>query len=268
MVQRTAAASPRRKQAPSQYQITAVDKALEVLEAFQGKEEMTLEEICRATDLPKSTTFRILSTLEAREYVVRGSEERRYRLGMKLFVLGQTLLEQSSVRRLARPHMSRLSERYGETVNLGVLSGPDVLYVDTIDSHRPFRVTEAPGSRSPVYVTALGKAIAAHLPAAEQERIVSQQSFKPLTHSTITDPAQFMAELSQVALQGFAVDNEEGEVGVRCVAAPIRGSTGYAVASISLSAPAVRLSDHDLVGVAAEVGSACLEVSRNLGFRS
>lgn len=267
-MQRTDAHCRREKPLPNRYEITAVAKALEVLEAFQTKEEMTLEEVCRATDLPRSTTFRILSTLEARGYVERGSEERRYKLALKLLTVSQSLLEQNPVRRLARPHMSRLSHLYGETINLGVLSGPDVVYIDIIDSHRPFRVTEAPGSRSPVYVTALGKAIAAHLPGPQLERLISQQSFAPLTANTITDPARFRAEVERVAQQGYAVDDGEGEAGVRCIAAPIRGADGFAVASISLSAPAVRFTDCEVLPVAQRIKGACLEISRSLGFRA
>jgi DNA-binding IclR family transcriptional regulator len=260
-------ADPQREQEPTnRYEITAVAKALDVLEALQSGEEMTLEQIFSAADLPKSTTFRILSTLESRGYVERGSDERRYKLAMKLLDLSRPLMDRNPVRRLALPQMRRLSNLYGETINLGMLSGPDVIYIDIIDSHHPFRVTEAPGSRSPIYSTALGKAIAAFLPRGDLERIISQQSFRKLTETTITTKERFMSELRLVAVRGYAMDDGEGEAGVRCVAAPIRGAGGYPIAAISLSAPAIRFSGDEAIPVAQEIGRACHEISGHLGF--
>lgn len=238
-----------------------------MLECLQSADTMTLEQICAATALPKSTAFRILSTLEGRGYIERGADDRRYRLSLKLLALTQNLMERNPLRRLALPYMRNLSNRFGETINLAVLSGKDVLYVDIIDSHHPFRVTESPGSRSPVYVTALGKALAAYLPPADQDWVISQQPFTRLTPTTIVSADDFRQALAEVRQQGYAIDEGEAEAGIRCVAVPILDPGGYPVAAISLSAPAARFSREMAQEAAAVIQAACLEVSRQLGYR-
>jgi DNA-binding IclR family transcriptional regulator len=251
----------------SPYEISVVNKALDVLEALQHVDESTLQEIARVTGLPKSSCFRLLVTLESRGYVERGTEEKRYRLTLQLAEMSKRLLSKNPVRRLSLSYMRVLFEEIGETVNVAVLSGSDVLYVDTIESRHPFRVTESPGSRSPVYITALGKAMAAHLPAAELEQLLEQQSFKLLTPRTITDRAAFLESLQQVRRWGYALDDEEAEVGVRCVAAPVLGPGGYPLAALSISAPAARLSITELDPVITAVKIACRSISEQMGYR-
>lgn len=251
----------------SPYGVSAAEKALDVLEAMHDADERTLLEIAERTGLPKSSCFRLLCTLEARGYVERGTAEKRYRLTLKLVEISQRLLSQNPVRRLAMPQMQQISERFGETVNLAVLSGGDVLYIDTLESRRPFRVTESPGSRSPVYVTALGKAMAAHLEPTELERLLERQSFRARTPRTITSRDRYLECLKQVRRDGFALDDEEVEVGVRCVAAAILGPGGYPVAAISISAPAARFELTELEHVGRAVAVACRTISEQIGYR-
>jgi DNA-binding IclR family transcriptional regulator len=255
------------KETRSPYAVSAVDKALDILEAMQDAEERTLQDLAERSGLPKSSCFRMLSTLEARGYVERGTAEKRYRLTFKLVEISHRLLSRNPVRRLAMPQMQLLSERFGETVNLAVLSGGDVLYVDTLESSRPFRVTESPGGRSPAYLTALGKAMAAHLALGDLDRLIEQQSFRRQTPHTITSREQYLDCLEHVRRVGYAQDDEEAELGVRCVAAPILGPGGYPVGAISISAPAARFQLTDLEPVASAIAVACRTISEQIGYR-
>jgi DNA-binding IclR family transcriptional regulator len=256
------------KERRSPYGVLSVEKALDVLEAMQDADERTLQDVAQRSGLPKSSCFRFLSTLEARGYVERGTADKRYRLTLKLVEISQRLISQNPVRRRAMPQMYLLSEKFGETVNLAVLSGGDVLYIETVESHRPFRVTESPGGRSPVYLTALGKAMAAHLSQGDLGRLLERQSFHGQTPHTITSRDQFLECLEQVRRTGYALDNEESELGVRCVAAPILGPGGYPVAAVSISSPAARLELTEFETVATAVAVACRTISEQIGYRA
>lgn len=242
-------------------------KALDVLEALQHADEMTLAEIVERTGMPKSSCYRIIQTLESRGYVERGQDEKRYRLTFQLVEMTKRLLQQNPIRRSALPHMYRLADQFGETVNLGVLQGAEVLYVETLESRHPFRVTETAGARSPVYVTGLGKALAAHLSPGELDSLLSLQSWRAVTPRTIVDRERFMEALEQVRRCGYALDDEEAETGVRCIAAPILGPEGYPLAAISISAPAARIAPSEVEPLARELCVACRSISAEIRNR-
>ncbi len=242
------------------YYVEAVAKALDVLETFRGPEQLALNEICRRVRLSKSRTFRMLHTLAERGYVDRCAEGSRYQLGTKLFERASGV--RRDLKQLAHPFMRMLHERFNETVNLGVLNGGDVLYIDILETSRPFRMMATVGCRMPAPATAMGKAMLACLPARRT---------RPPGHTRITElrleaRTMLARELAQVRKQGFAIDDEENEPGVACIGAAILDFTGQPIAAMSVSGPAYRIL-REKKKLAPAILAACQSISRSLGYR-
>lgn len=240
------------------YSVEAVAKALDILNAFDSSEELTLNEICRRVRLNKSRTFRLLHTLAERGYVNRGDDGMGYRLGVKLFERAAGV--RRDIKQLAQPFMQTLHDRFNETVNLGVLSDGDVLYIDILESSRPFRMAATVGCRMRARTTAMGKALLAHLPATGSGDQASVSRISGAQRQELT------RELALVRSRGFAVDDEQNEPGVACVGAPIFDAAGRAVAAISVSGPAYRIHAKQQ-SIARAVVAACRDASMSVGFK-
>jgi DNA-binding IclR family transcriptional regulator len=242
------------------YNVEAVSKALDLLETFSGPEELGLNEICRRAAIGKTRAFRLLHTLAAHGYVERCADGSRYQLGAKLCERAAQV--RRNIRELARPWMRRLHERFNETVNLGVLHQREVLYIDILETARPFRMTATIGSRMPAHRTAMGKAMLAHCNPRDPE----SAGGAPPVRLRPSARRALLAELEQARKCGFAVDDQENEPGVACVGAAILDAAGAAVAAISVSGPNYRI----LAGrksIAREVMAACRQVSKGLGYQ-
>jgi DNA-binding IclR family transcriptional regulator len=219
-----------------------------------------LNEICRRAGLSKSRTFRLLHTLAERGYVDRCANASRYRLGAKL--LERASCVRRDLKQLAQPCMQRLHQRFNETVNLGVLNGGNVLYIDILETSRPFRMMATVGCSMPANTTAMGKALLAYFPAQDSRTAARTRKTRP--HSTQGQPLK--RELALIRKRGYAVDNEENEPGVSCVGAPILDASGRPVAAISVSGPAYRILEQRQ-NLSQEIVAACRSISRSLGFR-
>ncbi|WP_372630414.1 IclR family transcriptional regulator [Cohnella sp.] len=248
------------------YTIQSIDKALDLLELLAEHGTLSLIELTELLEQPKSSTYRIVLTLENRGFISRSDEDGKYCLGYKQLMLTRNLLERSSLRAAALPEMKKLSEQYGDTVNLGVLLDGQVLYVEIIESTHPLRMTDSIGSRSPFHATAIGKAIAAKLPADEARRLAGRYGLKPLTANTIQSPERFAEELQRIREQGYALDDEEIVEGARCVAAAVLDPDGRPIGAISLSGALHRFKAERLPEISAQVREAAMNVSRKLGY--
>jgi IclR family transcriptional regulator, acetate operon repressor len=225
--------------APTPYGIRAVLRVLDILDFLQGAPGgMALQPLADAVRLPKSSVFRYLSTLEARGYVERDAATGFYRLGRAFMPSRALHLEVLTAR--ARPLLAALRDRFGETCNLGILDGNRVAYLEIVESPKAMRLAARKGDRDPIHSTALGKAIAAHLPAEQVRAILTAEGLPRRTGRTITSLDAFLRELAVVREQGFAMDNGENEEDGCCVAVPVPDS-GVPVA-ISVSAPAQRFA--------------------------
>lgn len=245
------------------YVVKPVFKALQVLIALGDEHRpLTLTEICHRVRLPKTTVFRYLQTLAQCGFVAHDRQEDMYHLGARLFELGQLAGQQLRIRDVALPVMAALRERFNETVNLGILDGYDVVYVEMAESHHSLRMQATLGSRDPAFSTALGKAILAFLD--EPARHLPSR-LTPRTVFTLHTRASVMQALAQVRQQGYALDDQENEDGARCVGAPIFEYPGRVTAAISVSAPASRLGRDQVAEVAAAVREAAATISRQLG---
>jgi IclR family acetate operon transcriptional repressor len=239
------------------YTVRAVDRVCAILDLLQGSIEGTsLIDVAQATELPKSSAFRYLWTLEARRYVERDLDTGLYRLGLGF--VGMQSRQVEMLRQRARPLLEEVRDTFGETVNLGILDGDGVIYLDIVESRRGVRLAARRGDRDPIHSTALGKAIAANLPMPRVREILDHSGMPTRTDATITSPDDYFSELEKVRRTGYAVDNEENEVDGRCVAVPILGIP--LPAAISLSAPAARFPMPQV----RQVASALHEVAQRL----
>ncbi len=247
------------------YTIAVLDRSLDVLEALASSDvPLGVTEIARSIDSTKSAVYRILATLETRGYIVRGGSTANYRLGTRLTYLGQRALEGFDLREHARPSLEELHRRFNETVNLGVLDGQEIAYIDMVESDHGLRMAAQLGGRDPAYATALGKAILAFLPVEERSRHLPP-TLIPRTAWTITDIAAFRDELERIRETGIAEDRGENEAGAHCFGSPILDHRGLPIAAISVSAPDSRVDELRSHDIARTVKETAHEISLQLG---
>jgi IclR family transcriptional regulator, acetate operon repressor len=254
--------SSRDKPIDGQYDVRAVHRVIDILEALQSAptEGLPLQRLADAIGLPKTSTFRYLQTLQSRGYVEPGAGNAHYRLGLRTLALDSHRLELIADR--ARPYLARLRDRFGETVNLGVLEGNRVRYLEILESPRAMRLAARKGDRDPVHSTALGKAIALQLPEDRVRAVLAAEGMERLTDDTITDPQTYLRALQEGRERGYTLDRGENEVGSWCVAAPLLG--GRLPTAISVSAPAMRISPDQAEAVASVVVATARELRQAL----
>jgi IclR family transcriptional regulator, acetate operon repressor len=239
------------------YAVRAVVRVMDILDLLQHSPNgRSLLEVSEAAGLPRSSTYRYLSTLETRGYVQRDGASGPYRFGLAFLPSHGRHLEVLAAR--ARPVMEELRDRLGETINLGVLDGNRVVYLEILESNKAVRLAARRGDRDPLHSTALGKAIASRIGRDEVVAILVAEGMPKRTSKTITDEARYVSELDKIRAQGFALDLGENEEDGRCVAVPLANSR--VLAAISLSAPAPRLEADLMEGIAAELMSAARRI--------
>ena len=256
--------SPRAK--AGRYTVDAAAKALELLVTFSFNDRrLSLAALAARTGIPRATAFRLLSTLEGAGFVVK--ENGDYRLGIKCFVLGNVAAADLDLRQVAQPHLGALRDLTGETTHIAILDHWQVVYLERVPSLKPvgFMRSRA-GAILPAYCTGLGKVLLANRPEEEVSAWVATQSFKAWTPHTITARKRLIEELRATRARGYAIDEQEHELGVRCVAAPVRNHQGEVVAAISVAGPTERMP-RTLVGsdTAKAVVAAAQEISLHLG---
>lgn len=245
---------------------TTVTKAFAILDllALKGEGGASPLEISVHLGVSKSTVHRYLTTLEKLKVVER-DERDRFRLGLKLIELAGDFLGDHNLRNASEPFLNELATRTQETIHLAVPSQSEVVYITKVDSSHSIRMASRIGARSPMYCTSLGKAILAYYPAAQVEEII-REGLPARTPYTITSPEALYAELARVRAQGFAIDDQENELGVRCVGAPVFDYTTKVVGAISVSGPADRMTRERSLELGPVVRDAALEVSRRMGY--
>jgi len=200
-----------------------------------------LRAIAEQTKLNKSTAYRFLAHLERAGYLVRDNAG-AYLLGPRLVHLGSGSTYQYTIRKVGRPILEALWRETGETVNLAVLDGREILYLDVIESPHNFRLVSQVGMRRPLHCTALGKAVLAWQSASFRDELLATTKFEKLTPHSITRSSELIAELGRIQRRGYALDDEEVELGARCVAAPVLDASGQVAAGVSVSGPTIRMA--------------------------
>jgi len=246
--------------------INAVDKALRVLDLLaEHYHGLRVSEIAELTGVPYSTAHRLVSTLEASGYIVGSPDTGRYSLSLKILHLYRGLNHRMNLNQICFPYLSQLMEQYRETVHLAVYNDGEVTYLNTIVSPRSLAMYTETGKRAPIHATALGKVLAAYLPEHQVLAALAARGMKQFTPNTIVTPEKYLEALQWVRAHGYAVDNEEVELGVRCVASSLIDHNGQVVGAVSLSAPAARLTLDMVDEVADSVMAICDAASRALG---
>jgi DNA-binding IclR family transcriptional regulator len=254
------------KSSASAASVGVISKVLRILEALQGSSAgLPLKAICDLTGIHKSTAHRFLKHLERERYLIR-TEAGAYLIGPRLSQMSARGNHGATLQGVARPILWELWKSTQETVNLAVLDQGTVLYVDVIESPHEFRLSSRVGTRRSLHVTALGKALAAFLPAELRENILSTITFQSSTPRTIINLLQFRQELEKIRQQGYAVDDEEAVQGARCVSAPILNSDSEPIGAVSVSGPVTRVSPDQVAMLAGAVMSAARAISAAMGF--
>jgi IclR family KDG regulon transcriptional repressor len=257
-----------RKKEKAEYIVQSVDRALDILESFDyHQEELGVTELANKLNLHKNNVFRLLATLEVRRYIEQDKKSGNYRLGIKTFEIANVFLHHLGLRRQARPVLEELVGRCDETGYLAVLDGSDVIYVLMHETSQTVRIVLRLGQRLPAYCTAAGKAQLAFESVDRLQQLIKERPLRRYTNNTITDADALRQHLRDVAKHGVAIDNEEFEVGVRCIAAPVKDYSHKVVASVGLSGPVSRFAteriDKELAPLVREAGE---KISERLGY--
>jgi IclR family acetate operon transcriptional repressor len=245
---------------------TSVTKAFRIVELLAAKPNggLTLAELSLELGMPKSTTHRYLTTLVALGLTERDGAD-HFHVGTKLVELAGSFLANSDLRTESNAILDELAATTGETVHLAVPSGGEVVYIAKVESIHALRMYSHIGARLPMHSTSLGKAILAHLPVARVDEILVEP-MRARTARTITSSRELAVELDRIRQQGFAIDDEENEVGVCCVGAAVFDYMAVPVAAVSISGPINRMSRERCVTLGPMVRDAALRVSRRMGY--
>jgi IclR family KDG regulon transcriptional repressor len=250
------------------YTIRSIHNALNLLEEFKGnRDELGVTELSKRLNLHKNRVFRILATLEAKGYIEQNKATENYRLGLKSLELGQTFIKQLGLVRQAKPFLREIVKQCNEMACIGTIQQGSAIYLDVEEPNQMVKVADRVGWRLPIHCTAIGKAQIAFVSEEELEKLGVLDNTDKFTENTIIDKAAFIKHLKEVAKQGYALDNEEYSLGVRCAGVPIRDYTGRVVGGISVCGPSFRITDAVLKGkiipIVKEAGG---NVSKRLGF--
>ena len=225
--------------------VQSLERAGLILEVLsQHSQGLSLRDLSQKVNLTKGTTHRLLSSLAYLDFIRQNPSNKHYLLSFKLVELGNRLLNQIDFRIEARPFLVELAEHTQETVHMVVLDQFEVLYIDKVEASghtTGLRMASMLGSRIPAHCCAVGKALLAYMPEAKLDELASENGLLKKTENTIIDLTKLKEHLELVRRRGYALDNEENEIGIRCIGAPIRDQRGEVISAISISVPASRM---------------------------
>ena len=244
--------------------MSAVERTMLILETLSKAEAINLENMAKMTALPKATLLRFLSSLISLGYVYRDSAD-QYHLTLKMFMVGSRSLSHIDLVSTAKPFAKKLSQELGETVHMGILEDDEAVYVLKEESSYTLRMYSRVGKIIPLYCTAIGKVFLSEMSDEELDGYLSTHTLKPFTPKSL-DESGLRAELKEIHSRGWAIDREEHEENIVCIASPIRDYSGKAVAAISASWPVFRFNREDLDKNASLVSETAGEISSILGF--
>lgn len=266
MATRSAAARPDVDRAG---RVQSISRALAILHALaESGEGMTLTDVMQLVGLPASTAHRILTTLQQERFVRFDGTAHLWQVGVEAFIVGNAFARTRDVVAMARPYLRRLMQEGGETANLYLEQDGQAICMAQIECRQMMRAIARPGGRVKMHCSGAGKAMLAWLPEAELTRVVRQHGLKRFTERTLDTPSRLHRDLETVRERGWAVDDEEYAVGLRCVAAAVSDEQGQPVAALSLSGPGARIDETRLADLGALAARIAAEFSAELGGHS
>jgi IclR family acetate operon transcriptional repressor len=250
---------------PDQSTVQALDRALVILKVLAGGEGMSLTELAEAADQAPATVYRVLQTFATHGVVEFQPAAQLWSIGPEAFRIGSAFLMRTNLVEQARAVMRELMVETGETANLAIADGAEVVFLSQVETHEPIRATFRLGARGPIHASGIGKALLAFFPPARIERLRRDPGLAAFTPHTLTDPARLDAELAVVRRRGWAMDDEERTLGMRCIAAPIFNEHREAIAGVSISGPTQRVTRARGEAVGAVVKAAADRITRAVG---
>jgi DNA-binding IclR family transcriptional regulator len=247
--------------------VKSVSRALDIIHLVSLKKGgLGVTEIANQIDINKSSVYRILSTLVQYGYIEQDRETGRYKLGYTFLEISSKLLESIDLRTEAKPFLKKLENETNEVIHLVVYDQGEVVYIEKLDGNETLRMHSKVGNRAPMHCTSVGKAILAHLPSNIVLDILDRKGLPMHTKHTITNKDEFLKELIRVKEKGYALDLEENEYGIRCIAVPIFDHLGKVIAAVSVSGPTIRMTDERLEQLKPQMIEIGKQISARLGY--
>jgi DNA-binding IclR family transcriptional regulator len=247
----------------------AVERALGMLEAVaQEPDGLSNAEISRKLQIPKSSASYILRTLEKQNYLNRDGQSGKYRVGLKILSLSRGALSGIDVREVALPIMRHLVDKTNLTCHLAILDGPEAVYIEKVEPTGFIRMDTWVGRRMRVHATSVGKALVAHISQERLEKMIAERAMEKRTPKTITTLPRLLKELEKVRTLGYAVDDEENNLGARCLGAPVFNQQGGIEASLGLSGTINQVNSHSMPRILEALKDAARHISMQLGYRA
>lgn len=247
--------------------VQSIDRAFDILEVLvENNDGLGVTEISKSLEIHKSTVYRLLATLQYRGYV-KQNDEGKYKIGLKLFEIGSSVINNIDLRKEVKPYLKEIMKISKEAVHLGILDENKVVYIDKVESQNTIRMYSKIGRRNHASSTSLGKVILAYSDKEVVEQVIKEEGLKELTENTITEENEFYKHLSQVRQQGYAIDDEEQEYGIRCIGGPIFNHKGNIVGAFSISGPVMRMTHEKVDSLKEVVKEYSKKISQALGYQ-
>lgn len=249
--------------------VQSVDRALKLLEVLSKYEDgLGLMELSQQANLTKSTTHRLLHTLVENNYVKQGEENGPYRLTFKMFRLGANTVEKMDILKLSKPYLQKLKDEFGEVIHLVIRDDQEIVYIDKVETDHTIRMYSNIGKRGTLYSTSVGKAILAYQEDEELRKLWETLTIEEKTPYTITTWSKFLKEIQTIREAGYALDQEENELGVKCIGVALLDYTGTPIGAISVSGPIQRMTEDKIQQIVIEILRIKKEISKELGFKN
>ena len=245
--------------------VQALDRGLVLLRALARQEHATLSDLALAVGMPASTVHRILATLQVHGFVELDEASQAWQIGVGAYHVGSVFLRRTNIVEAARGPMRALMQATGETANLGLPDGDEVVFVAQVESHAPIRAFFRPGTRSAVHASGIGKALLAVRSRAEIEGLVGRTGLTPFTETTLSTPDRLFADLEKTVARGWSFDDQERHDGMSCIASVVYDTFGAPVAGVSVSGPASRFGPSDIAAIGSQVKETAETITRTIG---
>jgi IclR family transcriptional regulator, acetate operon repressor len=245
--------------------VKALDRGLMLLRELAQGGSVSLTNLALKVDMPASSAYRVLITLQKHRFVELDSSTQEWMIGIEAFRTGSAYLVRTNLVEAARKTMHRLMEATGETANLAIADDSDVVFISQVETHNPIRAFFRTGTRSHMHASGIGKALMANMEPEEVEKIMEKKGLEQFTSKTLTSPEALFTDLENIRKRSWSLDDEERHSGMRCVAAAIYNGLGEAVAGVSLSGPTVRLTDQSVSELGPLVKRAADEITVLIG---